>query len=221
MKLFFSTRTIAIYSLLVSCFALSIISLGSAFGDSSDIQGCVNKKTFVLRVTTKCTKDETKIRWNVSGPQGLPGEKGAPGDTGLQGPQGAPGDTGPQGPQGVKGDTGPQGPKGDIGLQGPQGQQGIKGDPGVQGPQGLKGDAGSSTVFRTRQVSYVIWETWYPSNPLPTWYQDDRVPVTSLVSTAQCPGGTLYYLGIADYGHLVPAGYSRTAFNCVISVYAP
>ena len=96
MNLAFSTRTIAICSLLTSCLALSLMGLGSAFGNSNEILGCVNKKTLVLRVSSKCTKDETKIKWNVIGPQGLQGEPGAKGDVGPAGPQGI---------QGVKGES--------------------------------------------------------------------------------------------------------------------
>ena len=205
-KLHFDTRSIAIASFVLSLFTFITSNIYYASSESNSISGCVNKKTGVLRIASKCSSTEKIISWNstgVQGPQGVQGEKGDAGPQGLQGPKG---DAGPQGLQGPKGDAGPQG------LQGLQGLQGI---------QGAKGETGVAPSFKIRQVSYVIWETWQPSNPMPSWYQDDRVPVTSLVSTAQCPGGTLYYLGVADYGHLVPAGYSRTAFNCVINVYAP
>ena len=150
MKFSISTRAIALCSLLVSCLAVSLISLGSAFGNTSELQGCVNKKSLVLRVSGKCTKDETKIRWNVAGPQGLQGEKGDKGDVGPIGPQGEKGDRGENGlkgdtgVQGLKGDVGPQGPKGDTGAQGPQG---IKGDVGPQGFKGDKGDVGASALI--------------------------------------------------------------------------
>lgn len=75
MKISISTRAIALCSLLVSCLASSLISPGSAFGNTSALQGCVNKQTLVLRVSSKCTKDETKIRWNVTSPIGLSGDK--------------------------------------------------------------------------------------------------------------------------------------------------
>ena len=113
MKISISTRAIALCSLLASCLAISLISLGSALGNTSELQGCVNKKSLVLRVSGKCTKDETKIRWNVAGPQGLQGEKGDKGDKG---------DAGVQGPQGIQGLVGPQGPQG---IQGPAGNSGT------------------------------------------------------------------------------------------------
>jgi len=187
MKLSFSTRSIALTSLLISGLALSLLGVGGAFGGSSQISGCINKKTFVLRVVSKCTKDETKISWNVVGPQGVQGAVGATGPDGAVGATGPKGETGATGPQGLTGATGP------------------------------KGETGSIPTLRTRQVSFVIWESWRNS-PEPIWQQNMEIPVTSFTSS-QCPGGTLYHLGIADWSN--QAGFSRTAFNCVISVYAP
>ena len=46
------------------------------------INGCVNNKTGVLRISDKCTKSETPISWNQTGPKG---------DTGETGPTGPPG----------------------------------------------------------------------------------------------------------------------------------
>lgn len=214
MKTSFSTRTIALGSLLISSLSLSLISLGSAFGTDKEIQGCVNKKTLVLRVSSKCTKEETKIRWNVTGPQGVQGEPGLKGDPGLVGPQG---EKGERGESGAKGETGGQGVKGDAGVQGLKGDKGDKGDTGAQGPQGPKGDTGAVPNFNTRQVSYVIWEN-YQWNPTPDWKNGPYLSPASL-STSQCPGGTLYYLGIGDYE--VNSTTWRTAFNCVVTVYAP
>ena len=122
MKNRLSTRTIAFGSLLISSLSLSLISLGSAFGTADEIRGCVNKKTLVLRVSSKCTKDETKIKWNVTGPQGLQGEPGLKGDAG------------PIGPQGEKGERGESGAKGETGAQGAKGDTGAQGLPGVAGP---------------------------------------------------------------------------------------
>jgi hypothetical protein len=194
MKLSLSTRSIALTALIISGLALSILGIGGAFGGSSQISGCINKKTFVLRVVSKCAKDETKISWNVEGPQGV---------VGATGPQGVAGDVGATGPQGLTGATGPQG------LTGPQ---------GTTGAIGPKGETGSIPTLRTRQVSFVIWESWRQTNPEPSWWQNDGVPVTTFTSS-QCPGGTLYYLGVADNSNQL--GFSRTAFNCVVSVYAP
>ena len=57
----------------------------------------------------------TPIHVNVSGVQGLKGDKG---ETGIQGPKGDKGETGIQGPKGDKGEPGIQGPKGDKGEPG-------------------------------------------------------------------------------------------------------
>ena len=199
MKHSFSTRSIALTSLVISGLALSLLGVGGAFGGSSQISGCINKKTFVLRVVSKCSKDETKISWNVVG------AKGDKGDTGATGPEGA---------VGAVGATGPEGAVGAVGATGPQGLTGPQGSTGATGP---KGETGSIPTLRTRQVSFVIWETWR-NTPEPIWFQNNDIPVTTFTSS-QCPGGTLYYLGTTDISNQM--GFSRTAFNCVVSVYAP
>lgn len=205
MKISISTRAIALCSLLLSCLAISLISLGSAFGNTGELQGCVNKKSLVLRVSGKCTKDETKIRWNVVGPQGLQGEKG---------------DVGPIGPQGEKGDRGENGLKGDTGSQGPRGEKGETGLQGIQGPQGSKGDTGSTPVFRTRQVSYIFWEN-VPIALSGNWQVGPVLqPITDYVSP-QCPVGTLTYAGIPAIYTLEGTSNERIALNCTFLVYAP
>jgi len=140
--------------------------------NNNTIYACVNPDGDVRIVdsTERCRRHETRIRWNVVGPQGPAGAPGPQGPAGPQGPQGvagpqgsigatgATGATGPIGaigPQGPKGDTGAQGqqgvagaqgPKGDTGAQGPQGFQGSAGPQGPGGPQGPKGDAGAQGV---------------------------------------------------------------------------
>jgi len=92
---------------------------------------------------------------NLTGPQGIQGDKGDQGDVGPQGIQGEKGDQGDVGPQGIQGekgdqgDVGPQGIQGDTGPQGIQGDKGDKGDKGDQGdvgPQGIQGDIGSQGI---------------------------------------------------------------------------
>ncbi|HVB38203.1 MAG TPA: hypothetical protein VND92_06680, partial [Vicinamibacterales bacterium] len=78
----------------------------------------------IIGANDTCLRNETKIEWNITGPQGPQGEQG------IQGP------IGPMGPQGQQGLTGPEGPQGPQGLQGPQGVQGQQGPKGDQGPQG-------------------------------------------------------------------------------------
>jgi hypothetical protein len=184
----FSTRSISISALVLSFLTLISTNVYFASSSSNEIAGCVNKKTGVLRISMKCTAAERVISWNKIGPQGIPGE------------------------QGIQGLSGEQGLKGEIGPQG------LKGEIGATGALGPKGETGNTLALRTRQVSFVIWESWKQTNPMPNWWQNDGVPVTTFTSS-QCPGGTLYYLGVADYN--TPAGFSRTAFNCVVSVWAP
>jgi hypothetical protein len=62
------------------------------------ITGCYTKTGGTIRVidatTGSCTSKETRLDWNVQGPQG---------PQGVQGPQGLRGDVGPQGPAGANG----------------------------------------------------------------------------------------------------------------------
>jgi len=71
--------------------------------NSSVIKGCVNKKTQVLRVATKCTSNEKSISWNAKGEKGEPGPIGSPGPAGASGSTGATGATGATGPAGSGG----------------------------------------------------------------------------------------------------------------------
>ena len=50
-----------------------------AAGESSQINGCVNKKTQVLRIAEKCIAAESKISWSIQGPTGPKGDTGAAG----------------------------------------------------------------------------------------------------------------------------------------------
>jgi hypothetical protein len=226
MKLSFSNRTLAFTSLLISCLAISLISLGSASGNSSEIQGCVNKKTFVLRVLAKCTKDETKIKLNVKGLQGLPGEMGVTGDSGIPGPKGDKGERGEigikgdTGSSGIQGDQGLQGLKGEVGAQGPRGNNGETGPQGAQGPQGAKGDTGATPVLPTRQVSFIFWENVSYAISADWANAGTNFPLITNYRSPNCPSGNLYYAGI-PVGQEIDANTQRINLSCVFSVYAP
>lgn len=129
--------------------------------NNNTIYACVsdNGDVRVVDPTERCRHHETRIHWNVVGPQGPAGAPGPQGPAGPQGPQGVAGPLGPIGATGAAGATGqtgaigPQGPKGDPGAQGQQGAtgaQGAKGDVGAQGaqgpigPQGATGDSGAT-----------------------------------------------------------------------------
>jgi hypothetical protein len=73
---------------------------------------------FHSTATATCPTGQTKISWNVVGPQGAKGAQGAIGPQGAVGPQGA---LGPQGTSGAQGATGAQGVAGPQGATGPQG----------------------------------------------------------------------------------------------------
>ena len=59
----FSTRAIAMSALALAGLTLVSSNLYLAAGESSQINGCVNKKTQVLRVAEKCATSETVISW--------------------------------------------------------------------------------------------------------------------------------------------------------------
>jgi hypothetical protein len=125
----FSRREFAITLLAVFIGSAMTLSLNTVSVAEESAQGevlpvCINKKTGIIKVSTKCTKDERKTILGGVGPQGPQGEKG---ETGATGPMGATGATGPQGPIGLTGATGA------TGAQGPQGERGFTGATGATG----------------------------------------------------------------------------------------
>jgi hypothetical protein len=78
----FSTRAIASSALALAGLTLVSSNIYFAAGDSNQINGCVNKKTQVLRIAEKCSGSESKISWSTQGP---PGPVGPKGDTGAAG----------------------------------------------------------------------------------------------------------------------------------------
>lgn len=131
----FSTRSISWVALFLAALLLVSGNLIFAASQSSQISGCVNKKTGALRVSSKCTSLERPISWSIQGPQGDVGPKG---DAGSQGEKGDTGSTGLQGEKGDTGSAGLQGAKGDPGVKGDTGLKGEKGDTGAQGPAGTQ-----------------------------------------------------------------------------------
>jgi len=104
-------RTILSASILI---VLTTIVYASIPGSDGVIYGCYKKSGGTLRVidrsVTNCSKDETLINWNQTGPAGPQGPQG------LQGLQGEQGPAGPQGPEGPQGPVGPAGPQGAAGI---------------------------------------------------------------------------------------------------------
>jgi hypothetical protein len=107
-----STRSIAIAAFALAFLTLISTNIYFASSNSNEITGCVNKKTGLLRIATKCTSSERPISWNKVGPQGISGPQGLMGEAGPIGPQGARGEIGIAGPPGPVGPVGPQGPAG-------------------------------------------------------------------------------------------------------------
>jgi hypothetical protein len=75
-------------------------------GASHMIHACVQQGSQHVRLVTAnepCRRPETRVTWNIVGPQGPKGDPGVKGDTGAAGEPGVKGDTGAPGPQGPAG----------------------------------------------------------------------------------------------------------------------
>jgi hypothetical protein len=121
--------------------------------DAQQIFACVNNSNGQIRIVAPnvtCPGGDTKLVWNVAGPQGPMGPAGPTGATGPAGPTGPAGATGPAGPMGPAGATGPQGP---AGPAGPAGATGATGPAGPAGPAGAGGAfAGADYQCASNQV---------------------------------------------------------------------
>lgn len=154
-------RNLLALNLLVGLGILSSTAVMAA-GSNNTISACVDNKTKVVRIDTKCKSSEKVITWNqvgTQGPKGDVGNTGPAGDTGPRGPQGL---TGPQGVQGVQGIQGLTGLQGIPGVQGQQGLQGPKGDTGAQGIQGPVGPAGNGGSVATKTITIYYSPTIWP-----------------------------------------------------------
>jgi hypothetical protein len=140
------------------CSAVTISAIDSVFASSaSTVTACINKKSSAFRYSNsgKCSKTESRLTWNISGPTGLPGARG---EQGLQGPRG---ETGERGIQGEAGATGLNGSNGISGVAGSPGPIGLTGAAGPVGPMGLTGPTGATGAAGQSApvVSYAIGET--------------------------------------------------------------
>jgi collagen triple helix repeat protein len=140
---------------------VSVVAVAAIPGSDGKISGCYEKNLGILRVIDAqagktCTRFETPIAWNQTGPKGdtgATGATGAKGDTGAAGADGAPGAKGDKGDTGATGADGAPGAKGDTGAAGADGAPGEKGDTGATGangatgPQGTAGPAGATNII--------------------------------------------------------------------------
>jgi len=118
MNIPFSRRRLVVCIALVALILLVVPVAHLAAGGSGTIEACVNPGNGGLRLVdanTDCHNNETRVSWNITGPQGPVGPQGPAGPQGAQGPAGPQGDAGPAGPQGPQGETGPAGPAGPAG----------------------------------------------------------------------------------------------------------
>ena len=109
--------------------ATALGAVAPAVSASDVITACAAKSGAlrVINVAQSCARSETRLSWNIQGPQGQQGPSGPEGAIGLGGAQGQ---------------QGPSGPAGAIGPVGPQGLQGLSGSVGPVGPQGPEGPSG-------------------------------------------------------------------------------
>jgi hypothetical protein len=201
----FSTRSISWAALFLSFTLLVTGNLNFASSQSSEIAGCVNKKTGALRIASKCTNLERPISWAKQGPQGVKGDTG---------PQGEKGETGSAGPQGEKGETGAQG------IAGPQGPQGLQGIAGPQGPQGIAGPQGPAGANgTTTTVTATVTQKVYDSTGQ---LLGDYLALDSQGSaTVKRSGSVITYGGSSYSGNVLINGFTYYVTNtCTGSKYA-
>jgi hypothetical protein len=177
--------------------------LAAAASSPAKIFACYSNTTgelFRVEHSAKCPPEETKISWNVTGPQGLQGASGAQGAQGLPGPQGAAGPQGPHGSSGPKGPPGPQGATGAQGVTGPQGATGAQGAPGIGPPIVLTrtytpgtGPVVSPTIVRSPYSS--------PRNPM------------SFRTSSSSPGGNFQVVATVTVQNTSTASMG---FNCTL-----
>ena len=159
---------------------------------------CIETKTGVIRVATKCTKTERKT---ILGGIGAKGDKGDTGEVGFVGETGAMGPVGAIGATGLSGTNGTNGTTGATGLQGLTGATGLQ---GVQGFTGTTGATGSMSGVQTRTLT-----TWSPSSFL-----------------GSCGSFGYYALSpstsLSTYGSSISLNKSCIAFSSSsMTVYAP
>jgi hypothetical protein len=97
----------------LAALALSVSGGGAyafAATSSGQMSACVHHVGGGLYSSARCGKQDKRMTWNATGPQGPHGARGPQGQPGSPGPQGQTGSQGPAGPQGQRGPTGPQGP---------------------------------------------------------------------------------------------------------------
>jgi len=163
----------------VALTALVLAASGGAYAATQGtrtISACVHRSG-ALYAAAHCAAHDTRLHWNVTGPQGPVGPRGA---------------TGAQGPAGPQGATGPQGPAGPQGSTGPQGVPGSARGWAVVGPTGGVSESGGSISISIVHVG--TGEYCLQMNPDPGTYQP-------IVATINGPDQTWGFISANDeYG---------------------
>jgi hypothetical protein len=217
---FFKTNRTLLGSVLVV--SVGFLSVQVVNAGSPVIKGCVSKVSGLVRIASKCAKNENLISWNQLGVQGLPGIQGLQGDTGKQGDQGLAGpkgDTGLQGPQGLAGLNGANGYSGSAGPQGPAGKHLVVLDANgnlVGYPIDLGGGGDTSTVIGT-QNPFTSLQIYLDKEKIVASVSLSGIPTffPFLWTNLNCTGSATEIMALGDYGY----PYSKLATK--ISPTAP
>jgi len=98
--------------------AAGVVATAAIPDEDGTIHACYDKQGSVRVIDARvqsCTKHETALDWDRTGPAGPAGPAGPKGDTGESGQPGADGATGPQGERGPQGESGKPGADGATG----------------------------------------------------------------------------------------------------------
>ncbi len=101
----------------IACAVLVPIAMRAA-STPGVLEACINPGNGMMRLvdsSTPCHNNESRVSWDITGPEGPPGPTGPAGPTGPIGPAGATGPAGQTGATGALGATGPAGPAGPPG----------------------------------------------------------------------------------------------------------
>jgi len=90
MNIKLSRRSVIAGISVIACAVLVPIAMRAA-NSPTTLEACVNPGNGMMRLvdsSTACHNNETRVTWNIEGPQGPPGDPGPKGDPGPQGPPG-------------------------------------------------------------------------------------------------------------------------------------
>jgi len=105
MSIKLTRRSIIVCISVIACAVLVPIAMRAASSPGT-LEACINPGNGMMRLvdsSTPCHNNESRVSWNITGPEGPPGPQGDPGPAGPPGPTGETGATGATGPAGPPG----------------------------------------------------------------------------------------------------------------------